>query len=224
VTPAAPFTTRDLLPPRARLAARLLDAATGLASLQQMYGMAAGADDFAASALQTLQIGVACADGDLQRVPATGPLVIVANHPHGGADGLAVLAAIRKIRRDVKLLGNDLLWRIPEMREHLVAVDVFRPRAGRNAAALRTAVDWVRQGHALVVFPAGEVSHVRSSHDRVLDPTWRDGATRIATQAGSPLLPVFIEGRNSRLFIQLSGPLCSRGNCCGFAENLCGFT
>ena len=199
--PATPFTTRDLLPRCARPLARLLDGATSLASLQRMYGLVAAGDDFPARALQTLQIGVACAGGDLERIPVEGPLLIVANHPHGAADGLALLMAIRKIRTDVKLLGNELLWRIPEMREHLVTVDVFRPGRGRNAAAMRIAIDWVRRGHVLVVFPAGEVSHVPAGNGRLVDSTWRDGATRIATHTGSPVLPVFIEGRNSRLFV-----------------------
>lgn len=201
VQPATPFTTRDLLGRRARALAPLLDAATGLASLQRMYGLAAGADDFATRALETLEIGVACAAGDLEHIPAEGPLVIVANHPHGAADGLALMAAVHRVRTDVKLLGNELLWRIPEMRDHLVRVDAFRPGAKRNAAAVRAAVDWVQRGHVLVVFPAGEVSYVASSDSRIVDSAWRSGATRIATQAGSPVLPVFIEGRNSRLFV-----------------------
>ena len=174
---------------------------TGLARLQRMYGHARGAPDFIGAALETLDISVAIDSEDLARIPSEGPLVIAANHPHGAADGLAVAATLRRVRPDVKLLGNELLAHIPEMRPHLVTVDAFRPGAGRNGAAVRSAIEWVRQGHALVVFPAGEVSHVRATGGRVVDAPWRDGVARIASAADAPVLPLFIEGRNSALFL-----------------------
>ena len=193
------FTTHDLLPSFARALSKPLDAITGLATLRRMYLGTAGAVDFLTTALQTLDIGVTVADDDLARVPEEGPLIVVANHPHGAADGLAVAQALRRVRQDVKLLGNELLARLPEMRDHLIIVDAFR--SGRNGAAVRAAVEWVRQGHALVVFPAGSVSHVAAGDGRVVDAPWREGVARIASQAQAPVLPLFIEGRNSRVFL-----------------------
>lgn len=197
--PASAFTIGDLLPPFAAALRAPLDAITGLAALQRMYASAAGAPDFVARALEILDIGVTISSEDLERIPARGSLVVAANHPHGAADGLAVAAALRRVRADVRLLGSELLTRIPEMREHLVTVDTFR--SGRNGAAVRAAVEWVRQGHVLVVFPAGSVSHVGTDDGRVVDEPWRDGVARIAGQAEAPVLPVFIEGRNSGLFV-----------------------
>jgi putative hemolysin len=149
-------------------------------------------------ALQTLSIGVEVSEDDLARVPAAGPLIVAANHPHGVADGLAVAHAMRRGRTDVRILGNELLARIPELREHLIAVNTFR--AGTNASALRAALGWLREGHALIVFPAGAVSHVRTPDGRVVDAAWRDGVARLAAAADAPVLPLFIDGANSRLF------------------------
>ena len=197
--PPPPFTTRDALPPALRPGAPLLDAVTGLAELQRLYA-SRPPGPFVDVALAALDLRVEIAEDDVSRVPVEGPLLVAANHPHGAADGLALAHLLRRARPDVKLLGNELLSRIPEMRGHLVAIDAFRPGRGRNAAALRAAVEWVRGGHALVIFPAGEVSHVRAPDGRLVDPPWRHGAARIASETGAPVLPVFIEGENSRLF------------------------
>lgn len=198
--PAVPFTIRDLLPGSARALGPALDAVTGLRTLQRLYRGPRPAGSFADFALDRLGISVHTGDDELARVPVDGPVIIAANHPHGAADGLALIHLLLRIRPDVKLLGNELLARIPEMRGHLVPVDVFRGGRGRNRAAVHGAAEWVRAGHALIVFPAGEVSHVGAPDGRLVDPRWRDGAVRIAAQAGAPVLAAFIEGQNSAWF------------------------
>ena len=199
--PALPFTVRDLLPPPARTFSGVIDALTGLASLQSRYERHVTGSYFPSDALQTLAIHVVCPDDEVARIPARGPLVICANHPHGAADGLALAHVVRRLRPDVKLLATELLGRIAEMRQHLITVDAFRPGVGRNREAMRAAVEWVRDGHCLVVFPSGEVSHLRTADRRVVDATWRDGVSRIAARADAPVVPVFIEGNNSRMFL-----------------------
>jgi putative hemolysin len=201
VEPAIPFTARDLLPVRIQALAPALDALTGLGELQRLYERRAQDSYFPTAALETLGIGVAIADDDLARVPGDGPLVIAANHPHGAADGLALAHALRAVRSDVKLLATELLARIPELRDHLITVDIFNQGAGRNGAAMRAAAEWLRDGHALVIFPAGEVSHVSAADGRIVDGTWRAGVARLATRTDAPVLPVFIEGRNSTAFV-----------------------
>jgi putative hemolysin len=201
VQPAIPFTARDFLPDLVRGFTGVFDALTGLATLQDLYQQQTASRYFPADALRTLGIDVLCPPDDLARVPVSGPLIVCANHPHGAADGLAIASALRRVRPDVKLLATELLDRIPEMREHVITVDVFRLGIGRNRGAMRAAVDWVRDGHCLVVFPAGEVSHVRATAGAVVDGPWRDGISRIAARADAPVLPVFIEGRNSAMFV-----------------------
>jgi putative hemolysin len=201
VQPAIPFTARDFLPDLMRGLTGMFDTLTGLTTLQGLYEQQVRADYFPSGALRTLGIDVDCSPNDLERIPAAGPLVVCANHPHGAADGLALAHALRTVRRDVKLLGTELLGRIPEMREHLIAVDAFRLGMGRNRGAMRAAIEWVREGHCLVVFPAGEVSHVRTSDGRIVDGVWRDGVSRIAAQAEAPVVPAYIEGRNSAMFV-----------------------
>jgi putative hemolysin len=124
----------------------------------------------------------------------------VANHPHGALDGLALAALLVQVRTDVKLLGSRLLARIPELHDHVLPIDSFAPGAGHNAGGVRAALNWLRGGHALVVFPAGEVSHVRAADGRIVDAPWREGAARLAARAEAPVVPMFVHGQNSKWF------------------------
>lgn len=198
----SPFSITGLVSRRLpRLLARAADRLSGLAALQALYDAHpwTGARPFPAHALEVLGIPLPSVTG-LESVPASGPALIVANHPHGPLDGLALAATLASVRSDVKLLANALLCAIPEMRPYLVAVDAFHQGGGRNGAAMREARAWLADGHALVVFPAGEVSHVRARDGRLVDGPWRDGAVRLAAAVAAPIVPVFLEGRNSALF------------------------
>src|SRR5881628_3825969 len=115
--PAVPFTSFDLLPEPARDMARVVDALTGLSTLQRLYeGVIAhhAGVPFIDRALQTLSIAVEVSDDDLGRIPPAGPLIVAANHPHGIVDGLAVAQVLRRVRTDVRILGNELLARITD--------------------------------------------------------------------------------------------------------------
>jgi putative hemolysin len=200
----APFTCADLLPPPASWLAPAIDRLTGLTALQRLYELSGDVpvEGYPEFALDRLAVTAALGNSaDLSRIPATGPLLVVSNHPHGALDGLALASLLRRVRSDVKLLGNQLLCRIPEMRPHVVPIDSFCPGGAHNAGGVRAALQWLRDGHVLVVFPAGEVSHVRAADGRVVDGPWRDGAARLAAKADAPVLPVLVHGRNSALFI-----------------------
>jgi len=99
---------------------------------------------------------------ELARIPETGAVAVFANHPYGGADGALLAALAMRRRPDVKILANNILSVFPFMREHGILVHPFggADAARRNAAALREAIQWLKAGHVLVAFPAGEVSAV----------------------------------------------------------------
>jgi putative hemolysin len=208
-TPVHPFTLQPSVTTgwtRAALgvAAPVIERILGLSALAQMYDEATGptlVDDFPERALRQLDIAWSVPDSALARIPAEGPLVVVANHPFGAADGLVLLSLVRRVRRDVRLLGNYLLERIPELRPLVLAVNPFQERDARvsNRGTVRRAADWVRRGGALIVFPAGEVANV-SAGGRLIDSRWKTGVARIVMDGESPVLPVYFDGRNSRTF------------------------
>jgi len=186
-------------------AAALLTHAVALTPIGRAYARAAGGDpttEFSCRALRELDVTIAAADTELRHIPPTGPVVVVANHPFGALDGLLLLEMIGRIRGDAKLLGNELLGRIPELHDRLFLVDVFGERSSairRNSQVLRKALRWLARGGCLGVFPAGEVAH-HSNGGRIVDSAWQQTAAELATRAGATVVPVFFEGENSRLF------------------------
>ena len=175
----------------------------GLATLAMLSRkIPADGRPFCDRALETLDVSLDLAPGQRTRIPPDGALVVVANHPTGALDGLLLLSLLRRVRPDVKILGNSWLQWIRELRGDLIPIDVWRGRecVQRNARSLRAAVRWVRHGHALIVFPAGEVAHTRDEEGRLAESAWHPAAARIVRSTGATVVPVFIPGRNSVAF------------------------
>lgn len=145
---------------------RPVEAALGVRSLRQLYRSVQldqpdPSNLFEHRILEALAVRPSVTEADLASIPARGPLIIVANHPHGALDGLLLLDVVRRVRPDVRILANRLLERIPELHDSCFFVDPFEgpEAAARSRAGLRSAHLWLRGGGALVVFPAGEVGH-----------------------------------------------------------------
>ena len=163
-------------------------------------------DAFLDESLRELDLRADVLESDLERVPRTGPLLVVANHPHGIVDGLLLAALLRRQRSDLRILGNRWLNRMPELRDLVLDVDPLggKGAARSNTASLRRAHRWLRDGRALLVFPAGRVSARRWGRRGVHDDRWSPHVARLQQQAGAAVLPVHIGGCNSLLF-QLAG-------------------
>lgn len=181
-----------------------LEGALALRSLARLYDVArsAGGAPFVERALSSCRVDYAVVEDELNRLPKTGPLVVVANHPFGAVEGLVLLSLLTRVRTDVKIMGNHLLSRLPEMREHLIAVDPFGgAEAGRrNVAPLRRAMEWLKGGGVLAVFPAGEVARLEVRSGGVCEPPWSQTVGRLARRVGADVIPVRFEGRNSWRF------------------------
>src|SRR4051794_35132746 len=124
--------------------------------------------------LQELEVTYRIADRDIEQIPTKGPVIVVANHPFGVLDGAVLATILKKIRPDIRFLANRVLDAIPEIRDLLIPVDVFGEsnKAQANAGGLRTAMEFVKNGGCLAVFPAGEVSHFQLRKRVVADGVW----------------------------------------------------
>src|SRR5271157_5113736 len=156
--------------------------------------------------LAEMKVKLEVQPADLDRIPVKGPLVAVANHPFGVLDGVALAVLLSRARPDVKILTNALLQGIPELHEHCIFVDPFHTpsSADKNVKPLKQAMEWLRRGGALAVFPAGEVSQWNIRQAQVTDPAWNTVAARLVRKTGASALPVYFCGRNSVTF-QLLG-------------------
>jgi putative hemolysin len=156
--------------------------------------------DFVEQALDHFDFGVTVSDRERERIPAWGRVVIVANHPIGSLDGLALLKMVGEVRRDVKAVANDVLSAVEPLRSLLLPVDAMNSRTTRDN--LRAIEQHLQNDGAVIIFPAGEVS--RMGAKGVRDGRWRHGFLRFASKARAPILPMFVDARNSLFFYSLS--------------------
>jgi putative hemolysin len=157
---------------------------------------------------QALSLRVEAEGPALRRIPRSGPLVVVCNHPLGGPDAIAAMALLERIRPDLRVIANRLLAALEGLGERSFLVDPFGgpDAARRNVAALRGALGHLEGGGAIVVFPAGEVAH-RSWRDwSIVEPPWSATIARLVERSGAAVLPLFVHGRN-RLRFHLAGLL-----------------
>ncbi len=179
-----------------------------MAEVRELYERVRSAQDGfrLETLLAEMQVDLQLQPADLERIPTKGPLVAVANHPFGVLDGAALGVLLSRVRPDVRVMTNSLLEGIPELREHCFFVDPFQTAASaeRNLKALKQAIEWLRQGGALAVFPSGEVSQFNVGQAQVADPVWNTTATRLIRKTGANALPVYFCGHNSVTF-QLLG-------------------
>lgn len=152
--------------------------------------------------LETLRISWSIEGEGRENIPGEGPLLVVANHPFGGIEGLILGSLLMSIRPDVKILGNYLLRNIRELEKVIIGVDPFNRADSpiRNAVPLRTALQWLTEGGALVVFAAGAVSHLSIKNMRVVDPAWNPIVAKLALKSEASVLPVFFHGNNRAVF------------------------
>lgn len=152
--------------------------------------------EFVRSSLDFLQARYLVDAAELRRIPASGRLLIVANHPSGALDALALLDAVGQVRRDVKIIANDLLSALDPLSGLLLPIRIVGGRP--NPESLRAVEDALREERCVIIFPAGEVA--RLGLRGVSDGRWRRGFLRFARSTKTPVLPVRIEARNSALF------------------------
>lgn len=137
---------------------------------------------------------------DRNNIPAQGRVVVIANHPIGSLDGLAILKLVGEVRRDVKIIANDMLMNFTGLQSLFIPLDNMTGGGARKS--YRAALDCLENEEAIIVFPAGEVS--RASPRGVRDTRWRPGFLQFARKAKAPLLPVHIGAKNSLLFYSAS--------------------
>lgn len=141
--------------------------------------------------------------GDLKnRIPAEGPVVVVANHPFGGADAIALTGICADARPDTRVLANAMSADLPGTSKWSIPLHIMggEGSTSMNLQAMKSAMAHLRNGGVLVVFPAGAVSRWRNDIGRVADPEWSPHIARLAMKTAAPILPVRFFGKNSGWF------------------------
>lgn len=163
-------------------------------------------DMFITQTLKLLNIKYDIVSGTTHSISENGGLIIVANHPFGAIDGLILGHLIKQTRNDVKILANSYLKDIPALESLFIDVDPINKKASlqKNSTALKHAIKYVREGGCLIIFPAGEVSHLKLREHRIVDAEWSVMVAKLIKLAKAPVLPIYFHGANSLNF-QLLG-------------------
>lgn len=198
-------------PPARRALLRALEMILQFPRLNRQYAMVSALPPglpFADRVLMGFQSSFHLPEEDIARIPRRGPLVVVANHPFGGIEGVIMTSLFGKIREDFRLMSNYMLEIIPEMRRHIISVNPFGGGAAlrANLRPIKECLGWLRDGGALIVFPSGTVSHFHLRGLCVKDPEWNPGVGGLIRRARAAALPVYFHGRNG-LFFQAAGLL-----------------
>jgi putative hemolysin len=172
-----------------RQAVRMADALAPLSGAEALAWM---------SDLLDLKVSALNAD----RVPASGRCLVVANHPTGIADGIAVYDVVAARRRDAIFFANaDALRVSPRLGEAVIPVEwvVEKRTREKTRATLQAAREAFEAERCVVMFPAGRLARV-ARDGSVTDPEWATTAASLARRHQAPIVPVHVAGPYSRLF------------------------
>src|ERR1700733_11984078 len=195
-------------PPVKRGLIRLVERATGQPELKRLYVHnqlhPRPHESFWQAAVRSLALDVRYDAAALARIPKSGPVVFVANHPYGVLDGIVISWLVHKVRPDFVVLTNAVLMRAQEVRDYVLPIDFSdTPEALamnlKSRAAARAQLD---KGGAVIVFPAGGVS---TAPDRLglhpaVDARWQPFVSQLIQRSKATVVPIWFGGQNGRLF------------------------
>ena len=198
VTPEDPFWRRSFI--------NCIEAVTGQKKLNSLYHKYRLVDETTgniwADAISHLHLHIKGLTETESSIPANGPLVIVSNHPYGVLDGLSLCYAVSLIRQDFKFLAHSTFQKVPELEPYVLPVDFDGASAAlrSNIATKKAALNYVREGGAIVIFPAGRVSTARTPFGNATDAEWKLFCGSLIQRSGARVVPIYFAGQNSWLF------------------------
>lgn len=138
----------------------------------------------------------------LEKIPAEGPLLVVANHPFGILDGLAMGRMLSARRSDFRIIAHKVFRKAREIDSIILPIsfDGTREAQRLNIETRREALAHLEAGGAIGIFPGGTVSTALKPFGRPMDPAWRTFTARMAAKSDAAVVPVFFDGSNSRAF------------------------
>jgi putative hemolysin len=140
---------------------------------------------------------------EIARIPKTGALVVVANHPHGLVDGMIMAEMVNRVRSDFKILTRSLLTGIPEVEEFMIPVP-FPHEDNARALGLQMRDDTMKHlkaGGVIILFPAGKVAMSEGWWGPAIEAEWNVFTHKIVRSSGATILPMHFTGQNSRAFL-----------------------
>ncbi len=157
---------------------------------------------FWSKAIRHMGIRIDTPPDEIARIPRTGPLVVVANHPHGLVDGMIMAEMVSRVRPDFRILTRSLLSGIPEIEEFMIPVP-FPHEANARELGLEMrdlTMAHLKAGGVVILFPAGKVAMSQTWFGPAVEGEWNVFTHKIVRNSGATILPIRFTGQNSRAF------------------------
>ena len=153
-------------------------------------------------ALDTMGIKLLTPEEQIARIPKDGPIVVTSNHPHGLVDGMILGELIGQVRTDYKILTRSLLTGVAEIDQFMIPVPFpHEPDAlEKNLWMRKQAMDHLKNGGIVAVFPSGSVAASRTMFGPVIEHEWNPFTSKMIQRSNAEVLPIFFPGANSRLY------------------------
>ena len=153
-------------------------------------------------ALRVMGITLETPAEEIARIPATGPVIIVANHPHGLVDGMVLAELIGRVRTDYKILTRSLLTGIPEIEQFMIPVPFpHEDDAIQKSLTMRkTAMGHLAAGGVIVLFPSGVVASSETLWGPAIERDWNPFTAKMIIKSGATVVPIRFPGANSRAY------------------------
>ncbi len=157
---------------------------------------------FWSKAVKHMGIRVETPADQIARIPATGPVVVVANHPSGLVDGMIMAEMVNRVRSDFRILTRSLLTGIPEVEEFMIPVPFPHEENSRELGLeMRSlAMAHLKRGGVIIVFPAGRVACSETWFGTAVEAEWNVFTHKMIHRSGAAILPIFFPGQNSRVY------------------------
>jgi len=157
---------------------------------------------FWSQALDHMGIELQITDEQIARIPGDGPLVVVANHPHGLVDGVVLAELIGRVRTDYRILTRNLLTGVSEIAQFLIPVPFQHEDSAleKNLEMRRNAMDHLGQGGVIALFPSGVIATSDSMFGPVVEAEWNPFTAKLIQRSGARVVPVYFPGQNSRAY------------------------
>ena len=152
-----------------------------------------------------LKLKISISNLDLEKIPSTGPAIVVANHPFGVLDGLVLSWLVSQKRNDFKLLVHSLLLRAPETKGNLLPIDFTGDKKAllTNLETRKKARKHISEGGCIIIFPSGTVSTTLKFYQKkakAFDCEWKKFTSRLIKQTDPKIIPINFPGTNSLAF------------------------
>ncbi len=145
------------------------------------------------------EFGARIAINGIENIPLTGGCIFVSNHPLGGLDAMALVQVVSRKRKDIRFIVNDILLQLKNLGGIFTGIN----KHGKNSHQVFNSLDELyASGKGVLIFPSGLVS--RKLNGQITDLEWKKSFITKSRKHNLPVIPVYIEGKNSEFFYNFS--------------------